>query len=118
MRTLHARHVPYAARSVAIFNAAPASATTRRLRSSIAWPMRPCRGWVATGPRRGCRVLRLGTEPEDGEATIKSKRCAEVGGFNLHANVRVRANDREGIEHLCRDGRGEAAWGRGWVGGP
>ena len=59
-------------------------------------------GLVATGPRRGCRVLRFGTEPEDGEATIKSKRCAEVGGFNLHANVRVRANDREGIEHLCR----------------
>ena len=75
-------------------------------------------GLVATGPRRGCRVLRLGTEPEDGEATIKSKRCAEVGGFNLHANVRMRANDREGVEHLCRDGRGEAAWGRGWVGGP
>jgi hypothetical protein len=22
--------------------------------------------------------------------------------INLHANVRVRANDREGIEHLCR----------------
>ena len=37
---------------------------------------------------------------------------------NLHANVRMRANDREGIESLCRDGRGEAAWGRGWVGGP
>jgi hypothetical protein len=59
-------------------------------------------GLVATGPRRGCRVLRLGTEPEDGEATIRSKRCAEVGGFNLHANVRVRVNEREGIEHLCR----------------
>jgi hypothetical protein len=30
------------------------------------------------------------------------KRCAEVAGFNVHANVRVRANDRDGLEHLCR----------------
>jgi len=59
-------------------------------------------GLVATGPRRGCRVLRLGIEPGDGEATIRSKRCAEVAGFNLHANVRVAANDREGLEHLCK----------------
>jgi hypothetical protein len=30
------------------------------------------------------------------------KRCAEVAGFNVHANVRVGANDRDGLEHLCR----------------
>jgi hypothetical protein len=59
-------------------------------------------GLVATGPRRGCRVLRLGTEPGEAQSEIKSKRCADVGGFNLHANVRVAANDREGLEHLCR----------------
>jgi hypothetical protein len=29
-------------------------------------------------------------------------RCAEVAGFNVHANVRVSANDRDGLEHLCR----------------
>jgi hypothetical protein len=53
----------------------------------------------------GCRVLRLGSEPVDGESAIKSKRCVEVAGFNLHANVRVAANDREGIEHLGNVGR-------------
>jgi hypothetical protein len=35
-------------------------------------------GLVATGPRRGCRVLRLGHTGEDAEATIMGKRCSEV----------------------------------------
>ena len=59
-------------------------------------------GLVATGPRRGCRILRLGGTGEDAEAAIMGKRCAEVAGFNVHANVRVSANDRDGLEHLCR----------------
>jgi hypothetical protein len=59
-------------------------------------------GLVATGPRRGCRVLRLGGAGEDAEAAIMGKRCAEVAGFNVHANVRVAANDRDGLEYLCR----------------
>ena len=59
-------------------------------------------GLVATGPRRGFRVLRLGSTGEDAEAAIMGKRCADVAGFNVHANVRVRANDRDGLEHLCR----------------
>ena len=59
-------------------------------------------GLVATGPRRGCRVLRLGGTGEDAEAAIIGKRCAEIAGFNVHANVRVGANDRVGLEHLCR----------------
>ena len=59
-------------------------------------------GLVATGPRRGCRVLRLGGTGEDAEAAIMGKRFAEVAGFNVHANVRVAANDRDGLEHLCR----------------
>jgi len=59
-------------------------------------------GLVATGPRRGCRVLRLGISGEDAEAMIMGKRCAAVAGFNVHANVRVGANDRDGLEHLCR----------------
>ena len=58
-------------------------------------------GLVATGPRRGCRVLRLGGTGEDAETAI-GKRCAEVADFNVHANVRVGANDRDGLEHLCR----------------
>jgi hypothetical protein len=59
-------------------------------------------GLVATGPRRGCRVLRLGGTGDDAEAAVISKRCAEVAGFNVHANVRVGAHDRDGLEHLCR----------------
>ena len=49
-----------------------------------------------------CRVLRLGGTGEDAEAAIIGKRCAEVAGFNVHANVRVGANDRDGLEYLCR----------------
>jgi hypothetical protein len=59
-------------------------------------------GMVATGPRRGCQVLRLGTGADVIEAAITSKRCADVAGFNVHANVRVRANDRERLEHLVK----------------
>ena len=59
-------------------------------------------GLVATGPRRGCRVLHLGGTSEDAEVAIMGKRCADVAGFNVHANVRVSANDRDGLEHLCR----------------
>ena len=40
-------------------------------------------GLVATGPRRGCRVLRLGGAGEDAEAAIIGKRCAEVASFNV-----------------------------------
>jgi hypothetical protein len=47
-------------------------------------------------------VLRLGGTGEDAEAAIMGKRCVEVAGFNVHANVRVGAKDRDGLEHLCR----------------
>jgi hypothetical protein len=46
--------------------------------------------------------LRLGGTGADAEAAIIGKRCAEVAGINVHANVRVGANDRDGLEHLCR----------------
>jgi hypothetical protein len=35
------------------------------------------------------------------EARISSRRCASVEGFSLHANVRVAANDRDGLEHVA-----------------
>jgi hypothetical protein len=54
-------------------------------------------GLVATGSRRGCRVLRLGGFGEGTEASLPSKRCAEVAGFNIHANTSARANDRARI---------------------
>ena len=59
-------------------------------------------GLVATGSRRGCCVLRLGVTCEDAESAIIGKRCAEVAGFNVHANVRLGANDRIGLEHRTR----------------
>jgi hypothetical protein len=58
-------------------------------------------GVAATGPRRGARTLRVGSETAPA-ATITSRRCAAVEGFSLHANVRVAANDRDGLEHLAR----------------
>jgi hypothetical protein len=30
------------------------------------------------------------------------KRCADVAGFNVHANLRVGAKDRDGFEHLVK----------------
>ena len=42
-------------------------------------------GLVATDPRRGCRVLRLGGTGEDAEAAIMGKRCerCKVGARRL-----------------------------------
>jgi hypothetical protein len=58
-------------------------------------------GVAATGPCRGARTLRLGSGTASG-ANIAGRRCAIVEGFSLHANVRVAANDRDGLEHLAR----------------
>ena len=59
------------------------------------------RRMVATGSRRGLPIRRLkaGQTPV---ASLLGKTCAEVEGFNIHANVRVAANDRVGLEALCR----------------
>jgi len=43
-------------------------------------------------------------EPRFSPAGTKSPWAAEVSGFNVHAGVTVRANDREGLEKLCRYG--------------
>lgn len=58
-------------------------------------------GITTTGPRRGQRPVRLGSG--DGHAaTTVGRRCAAFEGFSLHANVRIAANDRDGLEHLAR----------------
>jgi hypothetical protein len=59
-------------------------------------------GLVATGPRRGWRVLRLGCAGDAAQAQIPSKRCAEVAGFNVHANTGARAHDRKRLEVLVK----------------
>ena len=59
-------------------------------------------GLIATGPRAGCRILRVGSAGQKHEVTLVGKRCATVEGFNLHANVAIAAKDRQGLEHLAR----------------
>ncbi|MBI4609737.1 MAG: transposase [Candidatus Rokubacteria bacterium] len=59
-------------------------------------------GRVALGPRAGARVRRLGREPDPEGVTSRGPRQAHLDGFDLHANVRVPANDRARLEGLCR----------------
>lgn len=59
-------------------------------------------GRVATGPRAGRRVLRLGADPKAAVLTTGGPRHAHSAGFDLHANVAVRAGERLRLEHRCR----------------
>ncbi len=60
-------------------------------------------GRVATGPRAGMRITRVGDEvdPEHG-ALPSGPCCASVAGFSVHAGVCVPARDRLRLERLCR----------------
>ncbi|MGA2264597.1 MAG: transposase [Acidobacteriota bacterium] len=60
-------------------------------------------GRVATGPRAGMRITRVGDEvdPEDG-ALPSGPCCASVTGFSVHAGVCVPARDRLRLERLAR----------------
>jgi len=57
---------------------------------------------VALGPRAGARGRRLGDERDTAAVTSRGARQAHLDGFDLHANVWVSANDRAGVERLCR----------------
>jgi hypothetical protein len=59
-------------------------------------------GRVALGPRAGARVRRLGDARDTESVTSRGPRQAHLEGFDLHANVWVSANDRAGLERLCR----------------
>jgi hypothetical protein len=60
-------------------------------------------GRVATGPRAGRQVLRLGDRVEAEELSFsEGERCASIAGLSLHANVSVPARDRARLERLCR----------------
>jgi len=59
------------------------------------------RGVVATGPRRGRRIVHI-RAPADVDAFVMGRLCAEVEGYNLEAATRVRENDREGLERMAR----------------
>jgi len=59
-------------------------------------------GRVALGSREGARVRRLGDERDTAAVISRGPRQAHFEGFDLHANVWVSANDRAGLERLCR----------------
>lgn len=59
--------------------------------------------------RAGGTYARMETDASEPEADVpahssKSRWAADVGGFDVHAGVTVRAGDREGLERLCRYG--------------
>jgi putative transposase len=59
-------------------------------------------GRIALGPRAGGRVRRLGKDLGGTVPSARGPRQAQLGGFDLHANVRVPGRDRARLERLCR----------------
>jgi hypothetical protein len=60
-------------------------------------------GRVATGPRAGRRIVRVGDGLASENATVTSGRCcASVEGFSVHAGVCVPARNRLRLQHLLR----------------
>jgi hypothetical protein len=57
---------------------------------------------VATGPRSGCRIVRVRGPTADVDAFVMGRLCAQVEGYNLQAATRLGANDREGLERMAR----------------
>ena len=57
---------------------------------------------IAQGPRAGQKVLRLQLAPRHPGSRESSALCANAHGFSLHAGVRCAADDRKGLEQLCR----------------
>src|SRR5262249_8791719 len=53
-------------------------------------------------PRAGARVLQLGRVPGAPWVTSTGTRQAHLDGFDLHANVHVAANNRDGLQQLAR----------------
>jgi hypothetical protein len=60
-------------------------------------------GRIATGPRAGRGIVRLGDGEDMGDATLPAgKCCAAVAGFSVHAGVCIPAKDRMRLERLAR----------------
>jgi hypothetical protein len=59
-------------------------------------------GRIALGARAGERVLQIGREPGAPWITSRGPCQAHLEGFDLHAAVTVAADDRAGVERLCR----------------
>jgi putative transposase len=79
--------------------------TWRRSSRGSARGSRDCCEAVGSRPRtrrRGRRVWRVGDEADAEGVISRRPRQAHLDGFDLHANVWVGANDRAGLERLCR----------------
>jgi hypothetical protein len=60
-------------------------------------------GRIATGPRAGHRIAKVGDEVDLEEwNVVSSPCCASVSDVNVHANVCIPAHDRMRLERLCR----------------
>ncbi|MBK7645261.1 MAG: transposase [Planctomycetes bacterium] len=62
-------------------------------------------GRVALGAKSGARAERLGRRREvefERPLFIPGSLCCDIEQFSLHAKVRIEAQDREGLERLCR----------------
>jgi hypothetical protein len=57
---------------------------------------------IALGPQAGRKVFSLQTLPPVDSDEMHSGNVGQVGGFNLHAGVAVRADQRRKLERLCR----------------
>ena len=57
-------------------------------------------GLVATGKRAGMKVRRVLSDPT--EAIRTGDLCYASSGFSLHAATRIDAENKEGLERLCR----------------
>jgi len=58
---------------------------------------------VALGPNSGAAVERFGLESGDQRPRCRpGELCCDVDGFSLQAEVRIAADDREGLERVCR----------------
>ena len=60
------------------------------------------RGLVATGPRRGRRLVRVRGPTATMDAFVLGRLCAQVEGYNLQAATRIGASDRQGLERMAR----------------
>ena len=58
-------------------------------------------GRIATGERAGGRVRTGGSGGKE-EDVASGPRCANAGGYSVHANVAVRVGDRKTLEALCQ----------------
>ena len=47
-------------------------------------------------------MLRVGSGPAAEATFVPGELCAEIDGFSLHANVRIRRGERDRLERLCR----------------